>query len=184
MIISLEVDIARWCGHVCLCVCLAVDSTLVECPVCTSKVKASLINAHLDRCLNDPGQSISPPTPPLSSQPLLSSRTENRAVPPKMSGMPLQYQRSKPLPRLPKIVFNIMNDRTLKKKLKEYHLSTHGSRKTLISRLEEFTLQYKAQQDTLCPKTGKGLRQPHLYVVEGRVGFYYFVADVLCPDME
>ena len=47
-----------------------------------------------------------------------------------------------------------MKDRELKKKLKEYHLPTHGQRKALIARLEEFTLQYKAQQDSLCPKAG------------------------------
>ena len=124
---------------------------LVECPVCGEKVKVLLINAHLDRCLCEPFLSVSPPpTPPL--QRVLPPSTQS--LPPKLSGVPIIYKQGKALPRLPKFVFSIMKDRELKKKLKEYHLPTHGQRKALIARLEEFTLQYKAQQDSLCPKAG------------------------------
>ncbi len=121
--------------------------------MCSKKVKALQINAHLDRCLNENFLSTSPPpTPPLLRPP----PTPSQAPPPAMSGAPLKYKHSgKPLPRLPKLVLNIMKDKELKKKLKEYSLPTHGQRKALIARLEEFTLQYKAQQDSLCPKTSE-----------------------------
>ena len=127
----------------CCCCCCCV---VVECPVCGAAVKRSLINSHLDRCLADPF-----PSNPLNSDPLTSTPPSSKGV-----GIGVQYKHGRSLPRLPKIVFSIMTDRELKKKLKEYGLPTQGQRKTLMARLQEFTLQYKAQQDSLHPKTGKG----------------------------
>ena len=128
--------------------------TVVVCPVCGKHTKANLINAHLDRCLSDPF----PTLPLLSNPPPLPSTPPPSRVPPQIvCDGGIIYKRGSSLPRLPKIVLSIMKDRELRKKLKEYHLPTHGQRAALIARLEEFTLQYKAQQDSLCPKSGKGL---------------------------
>lgn len=121
-----------------LCICMY---KVVDCPVCGLRTKVTLINGHLDRCLSDPFPSTPPPS----------------LGPPKIAGAGVVYKRGNSLPRLPKVVFSIMKDKELKKKLREYHLPTCGQRKALIARLEEFTLQYKAQQDSLCPKSGNKL---------------------------
>jgi hypothetical protein len=98
-------------------------------------MKNQLINSHLDLCLNS--SIVSAPTP--------------------STGGPLQgvtYNRKGALPRLPKMVFSIMTEKQLRKQLKEYCLATQGPRNALIARLKEFTLQYKAQRDSLNPKSG------------------------------
>ena len=57
--------------------------------------------------------------------------------------------------RLPKLVFSIMNDKQLRKLLKEYHLPTQGKRDVLLKRIKEFTLLYNAECDALNPRTSK-----------------------------
>lgn len=56
---------------------------------------------------------------------------------------------------MPKVVYNLLSDRDLKKKLKEHGLSSHGSRQQLIKRHQEFVHVYNAQCDSLNPKSGK-----------------------------
>ena len=123
---------------------------VVECPVCGMKVLNSHINSHLDLCLSG----FLPPTTATTSTPSHPSPLQQDTPP--IRGV--TYQRKGSLPLLPKIVFSIMSDKQLRKKLKEYHLPAQGSRNTLIGRLKEFTLHYKAQRDSLTPKTGKGTK--------------------------
>lgn len=54
---------------------------------------------------------------------------------------------------MPKVVYNLLSDRDLKKKLKEHGLSSHGSRQQLIKRHQEFVHVYNAQCDSLNPKS-------------------------------
>lgn len=120
----------------------ALLSPAVECPVCSMQMKSHLINSHLDLCLNSSFLSSPDTTPPPSGE---------------RPGRVLQgftYERKGTLRRLPKIVFSIMTDKQLRRKLKEYSLSPHGSRNDVIARLKEFTLQYRAQCDSLNPKSG------------------------------
>lgn len=56
---------------------------------------------------------------------------------------------------MPKVVYNLLSDRDLKKKLKEHGLSSRGSRQQLIKRHQEFVHMYNAQCDSLNPKSGK-----------------------------
>lgn len=56
---------------------------------------------------------------------------------------------------LAKVVYNMLSDRDLKKKLKEHGLSTHGTRQQLVRRHQEFVHMYNAQCDALTPKSGK-----------------------------
>ncbi|PIK45574.1 putative E3 ubiquitin-protein ligase RAD18 isoform X4 [Apostichopus japonicus] len=58
---------------------------------------------------------------------------------------PTRKEKRKPLPKL---VYNIMSDKQLRKKLKEYKLATQGTRKELIRRMQEFTVLYNAQCDS------------------------------------
>lgn len=54
-----------------------------------------------------------------------------------------------------KVVYNLLSDRDLRKKLKEHGLSTSGTRQQLIKRHQEFVHMYNAQCDSLNPKSGK-----------------------------
>ncbi|NXG25503.1 RAD18 ligase, partial [Grallaria varia] len=95
----------------------------VECPVCEVAIPEQYINKHLDSCL---------------------IREEKK-----------DSLRSSSLKRKPmsKVVYNLLSDRELKKKLKEHGLSTFGTRQQLIKRHQEFVHMYNAQCDSLSPKS-------------------------------
>ena len=54
-----------------------------------------------------------------------------------------------------KLVYNLLSIPELKKRLKECHLSTQGSRDQLIKRHQHFVQIYNAECDSLNPKLGK-----------------------------
>ncbi|KAM5231642.1 E3 ubiquitin-protein ligase RAD18 isoform 5-T5 [Hipposideros larvatus] len=60
---------------------------------------------------------------------------------------------------LPKTVYNLLSDRDLKKKLKQYGLSTQGNKQQLIKRHQEFVHMYNAQCDALHPKSAAEIVQ-------------------------
>ncbi|XP_027558421.1 E3 ubiquitin-protein ligase RAD18 isoform X2 [Neopelma chrysocephalum] len=95
----------------------------VECPVCEVAIPEQYINKHLDSCLTREEKKDS-----------LRSSTHKR----------------KPMP---KVVYNLLSDRDLKRKLKEHGLSTSGTRQQLIKRHQEFVHMYNAQCDSLSPKS-------------------------------
>uniref|UniRef100_A0A8B9UV76 RING-type E3 ubiquitin transferase n=1 Tax=Anas zonorhyncha TaxID=75864 RepID=A0A8B9UV76_9AVES len=95
----------------------------VECPVCGVAIPDENINKHLDSCL---------------------TREE------KKDRLRSSTQKRKPMP---KVVYNLLSDRELKKKLKEHGLSAHGTRQQLIKRHQEFVHMYNAQCDSLNPKS-------------------------------
>ncbi|XP_021265282.1 E3 ubiquitin-protein ligase RAD18 isoform X2 [Numida meleagris] len=95
----------------------------VECPVCGVAIPEEYINKHLDSCL---------------------SREEKKDC------LRSSSHKRKPMP---KVVYNLLSDRDLKKKLKEHGLSSRGSRQQLIKRHQEFVHMYNAQCDSLNPKS-------------------------------
>ncbi|NXP29537.1 RAD18 ligase, partial [Scytalopus superciliaris] len=95
----------------------------VECPVCEVAVPEQYINRHLDSCL---------------------TREE------KKDSLRSSAHKRKPMS---KVVYNLLSDRDLKKKLKEHGLSTFGTRQQLIKRHQEFVHMYNAQCDSLNPKS-------------------------------
>ncbi|XP_006889011.1 PREDICTED: E3 ubiquitin-protein ligase RAD18 [Elephantulus edwardii] len=97
--------------------------TKVDCPVCGVSVSENHINRHLDSCL---------------------SREE------KKESLRSSGHKRKPLP---KIVYNLLSDRDLKKRLKQHGLSVQGNRQQLIKRHQEFVHMYNAQCDSLHPKS-------------------------------
>ncbi|XP_002730542.1 E3 ubiquitin-protein ligase RAD18-like [Saccoglossus kowalevskii] len=98
-----------------------------NCPVCGVTLLEKNINAHLDLCLNSD---------------------------PKKSALRSSAPKRK---TLPKLVYNLMSDKDLKKKLKEYNLSVQGSRQVLIKRIQEFTLLYNSQCDSENPKSAAAI---------------------------
>ncbi|XP_022103913.1 E3 ubiquitin-protein ligase RAD18-like isoform X2 [Acanthaster planci] len=57
--------------------------------------------------------------------------------------------------RIPAMVWKLVPDKDLKKKMREYNLSTKGKRHEVIKRLEEFILMYNAQCDAVNPKSAE-----------------------------
>ncbi|XP_056380965.1 E3 ubiquitin-protein ligase RAD18 isoform X3 [Hyla sarda] len=95
----------------------------VECPVCGVGILEQYINNHLDGCL---------------------TRDE------KKESLRSSVQKRKPVA---KVVYNLLSERDLRKRLKEVGLSTHGSKKQMIRRHQEFVHMYNAQCDSLHPKS-------------------------------
>ncbi|XP_054136780.1 E3 ubiquitin-protein ligase RAD18 isoform X2 [Melozone crissalis] len=95
----------------------------VECPVCEVAILEQYINKHLDSCLTRGEKKDS-----------LRSSDHKRKL-------------------MSKVVYNLLSDRDLRKKLKEHGLSTSGSRQQLIKRHQEFVHMYNAQCDSLNPKS-------------------------------
>uniref|UniRef100_A0A8C6I986 E3 ubiquitin-protein ligase RAD18 n=1 Tax=Mus spicilegus TaxID=10103 RepID=A0A8C6I986_MUSSI len=103
--------------------------TKVSCPVCGVSIPENHINKHLDSCL---------------------SREE------KKESLRSSAHKRKPLP---KTVYNLLSDRDLKKKLKQYGLSVQGNKQQLIKRHQEFVHMYNAQCDALHPKSAAEIVQ-------------------------
>uniref|UniRef100_A0AC11DL03 RAD18 E3 ubiquitin protein ligase n=1 Tax=Ovis aries TaxID=9940 RepID=A0AC11DL03_SHEEP len=118
------------------------QATKVDCPVCGVKIPENHINKHLDSCL---------------------SREE------KKESLRSSVHKRKPLP---KIVYNLLSDRDLKKKLKQLGLSVQGNKQQLIKRHQEFVHMYNAQCDALHPKSGKKHQDEfHLLVDQAKKGY-------------
>ncbi|XP_054640314.1 E3 ubiquitin-protein ligase RAD18 isoform X3 [Dunckerocampus dactyliophorus] len=100
----------------------------VKCPVCSVGVSQQFINKHLDMCLTSGEKKES----------LRSSFGKSRRP-------------------MGKLVYNLMSVLELKRRLKECHLSVHGSRDQLIKRHKEFVHVYNAQCDSLNPKSAKDI---------------------------
>ncbi|KYN05661.1 E3 ubiquitin-protein ligase RAD18, partial [Cyphomyrmex costatus] len=95
---------------------------IVNCPVCKVEVPQSNINRHLDDCL----------------------RRENTKDQPKKSEL-----KRKPLPKL---VYSLMKDNVIRKRLKELGLSSQGDKKALQNRLQRYTILYNAECDKMFPR--------------------------------
>ncbi|XP_070594385.1 E3 ubiquitin-protein ligase RAD18 isoform X2 [Erythrolamprus reginae] len=97
--------------------------TKVECPVCGVPVQELHINNHLDSCLARDEKKDS-----------LRSSGQKRKL-------------------LPKLVYSLLSDRDLRKRLKEHGLSTQGTKQQLIKRHQEFVHMYNSECDSLNPKS-------------------------------
>ncbi|XP_075687972.1 E3 ubiquitin-protein ligase RAD18 isoform X2 [Rhinoderma darwinii] len=95
----------------------------VECPVCGVGILEQYVNNHLDSCL---------------------TRDE------KKESLRSSVQKRKPMA---KVVYNLLSERDLRKRLKEIGLSTQGSKQLMIRRHQEFVHMYNAQCDSLSPKS-------------------------------
>eukprot|EP00058_Branchiostoma_floridae_P017334 XP_002602822.1 hypothetical protein BRAFLDRAFT_132140 [Branchiostoma floridae] len=94
-----------------------------DCPVCGVSIPERHINTHLDVCL---------------------TREE------KKESLRSSAPKRKPMAKL---VYNLMSDKDLRKRLKEKGLSTQGDRQALIARHHEFVLRYNSQCDSAEPKS-------------------------------
>ncbi|XP_061641572.1 E3 ubiquitin-protein ligase RAD18 isoform X6 [Phyllopteryx taeniolatus] len=98
----------------------------VECPVCSIRVSQPFINKHLDMCL------------------ISGEKKES-----------LRSSLGKARRPMGKLVYNLLSQTQLKRRLKECHLSVKGNRDQLIKRHKEFVHMYNAQCDSLNPKSAE-----------------------------
>ncbi|CAJ1050993.1 E3 ubiquitin-protein ligase RAD18 [Xyrichtys novacula] len=102
----------------------------VECPVCSVGVLQQFINKHLDTCLTRGEKKDS----------LRSCSSTGKARRP-----------------MGKVVYNLLSMQELKRRMKECHLSTQGTREQMIKRHREFVQTYNAQCDSLNPKSAEDI---------------------------
>ncbi|XP_018410718.1 PREDICTED: E3 ubiquitin-protein ligase RAD18 [Nanorana parkeri] len=98
-------------------------SIKLECPVCGVGIPEQYINKHLDSCLTRDDKKES----------LRSAGQKRRPI--------------------TKVVYNLLSERDLRKRMKEVGLSTQGTKQHLIRRHQEFVHMYNAQCDSLNPKS-------------------------------
>ncbi|KAG5838301.1 hypothetical protein ANANG_G00222320 [Anguilla anguilla] len=99
----------------------------VECPVCFVGISQQFINKHLDGCLR---------------------RNE------KEESLRSSLGKRKPLA---KVVYSLLSLQELKRRLKDFQLSTQGPRDQLERRHQEFVHMYNAQCDSLNPKSAQDI---------------------------
>ncbi|XP_029682029.1 E3 ubiquitin-protein ligase RAD18 isoform X1 [Takifugu rubripes] len=100
----------------------------VECPVCSVSVPQHFINKHLDTCL---------------------TRGEKKES--------LRSSLGKSKRPMAKLVYNLLSMSELKRRLKECHLSSQGSRDQLVKRHQTFVHIYNAECDSLNPKSAEDI---------------------------
>ncbi|KAL7891505.1 hypothetical protein AOLI_G00009810 [Acnodon oligacanthus] len=119
------------------------DVRLLECPVCGVGVSQQHINKHLDTCLMRGEKKEG-----LRRSDQLGSSSSAIVVPNCSSG------KRKPMA---KVVYTLLTMAELKRRLRECHLPTQGSRDQLIRRHQEFTHIYNAQCDALNPRSSEDI---------------------------
>ncbi|KAJ5083548.1 Zinc finger RING-type [Penicillium angulare] len=110
---------------------------MVECPICQRKVKAELVNSHVDRCLT--GQESPQKTPQKSTAFGIMQRPQNSP--------------SNQIGRLPTLNYDLMRDPQLRKKFKELGIPGDGPRDLLKRRHTEWINLWNANCDSESPKT-------------------------------
>ena len=121
------------------------DDGLVACPSCSRRMKESLVNSHLDRCLAGEASS---PTPPADN------KTSTQSLhPPHVVAGTIAYTQTKPSTahRLATLNYSLLSDSALRKKLKELGLPNHGSKELMRKRHLEWLNLWNANCDSLNP---------------------------------
>ena len=131
-----------------------------SCPVCNAQVEAKRMNTHLDLCLNgleDPELSKSttkktpqmPLTSPKPASPSPQKTFSFTQPPPKSCAISRPQTLVKRVEMKPaqKLVYHLLKDGELKRKLREAGLPTDGDKKALIARHQRFCVIWNSQID-------------------------------------
>lgn len=121
------------------------DDGLVACPSCSRRMKESLVNSHLDKCL---AGEVPSPTPPADNK--TSAQSPH---PPHVVAGTIAYTQTKPSTshRLATLNYSLLGDSALRKKLKELGLPNHGSKELMRKRHLEWLNLWNANCDSLNP---------------------------------
>ncbi|XP_046840165.1 E3 ubiquitin-protein ligase RAD18-like [Xenia sp. Carnegie-2017] len=125
------------------------EEDLISCPVCELKMPQSRINLHLDSCLGNKHQNEAK-TLACSSKKSEDKETHGKsAVFGANSLIPLVKGR-KPMNKL---VYKLLSNTELKRKMKEHGLSIKEDRQTLVKRHQQFTIMYNSECGKEKPKS-------------------------------
>lgn len=119
---------------------------LVACPCCHRRMKETAINAHLDRCIQGLPTSPSPPLLQPVSNGNVSTTTLSYA---QRTKSPINAAQKD---RLPTINYSLYTETSLRKKLKELGIPSHGSKELMRRRHIEWMNLWNANCDSLQPK--------------------------------
>ncbi|KAH0847568.1 Postreplication repair E3 ubiquitin-protein ligase rad18 [Fonsecaea pedrosoi] len=126
---------------------------LVQCPCCHRRMKETIINSHLDKCIQgdshtpvDDGGSASSPAPPPNSR---------IATPGTIAYT--QRKPSKQQERLPFINYSLLADNALRRKLRDLGIPDHGSKDLMRRRHTEWVNLWNANCDSSNPVTKREL---------------------------
>lgn len=119
---------------------------LVACPCCHRRMKEASINAHLDRCIQGLPTSPSPPVLQPVSNGVAANATLSYA---QRTKSPLTAAQKE---RLPTINYSLYTETSLRKKLKELGIPSHGSKELMRRRHTEWMNLWNANCDSLQPK--------------------------------
>ncbi|KIX08751.1 DNA repair protein rad18 [Rhinocladiella mackenziei CBS 650.93] len=124
---------------------------LVECPCCRRRMKETLINSHLDKCIvgesHTPQDDSPSPAPP------------NRQIAPPGTIAYAQKPRAKQSERLPFINYSLLNETALRKKLRDLGIPNHGPKDLMRRRHTEWVNLWNANCDSTNPVTKRHLLQ-------------------------
>ncbi|KAI5306882.1 E3 ubiquitin-protein ligase rad18 [Ascosphaera pollenicola] len=124
---------------------------LVPCPICTRRMKPTLVFSHLDRC----------PGPPPQGQNHLAA-SQQFAQSPRRSPFAFNSNSGSSPPslkRLPALNYTLMNDRELRRKMSALGISSTGPRPLLQRRHTEWINLWNANCDSRNPKSKRELLQ-------------------------
>ncbi|KAE9395817.1 hypothetical protein BT96DRAFT_1042907 [Gymnopus androsaceus JB14] len=115
---------------------------LVDCPVCSKRVKYKIINEHMDEgCTSEPEPDFSSKA---QWENLLGSKSLLGKKKKKGKERALSEEKDDPLP---KKSYDTLRDKAIKALLQEHDLSTTGSRQMLIARHQRWVSIYNANLD-------------------------------------
>ncbi|KAI9468473.1 MAG: hypothetical protein EXX96DRAFT_106785 [Benjaminiella poitrasii] len=119
-------------------------SSMVQCPVCLQHMKYSVLDLHIEKCLQ--GDSRIPSEPVQRAN---SSSSSNNSLMMQMSNSHKSRQKQVDLGKKPvKQVYTMMNDKELRECLRSLNLPDHGDRQTKIWRHKEYVNLYNANVDS------------------------------------
>ncbi|KAJ4505125.1 E3 ubiquitin-protein ligase rad18 [Exophiala dermatitidis] len=133
---------------------------LVACPCCHRRMKETLINSHLDKCI------LGESTTPVDGVGGTTTRTSSPApgpapIPPQIAAPgTIAYTQKKPakqIERLPFINYSLLTDNALRKKLRDLGIPTHGSRELMRRRHTEWVNLWNANCDSTNPVSKRQL---------------------------
>ncbi|KAI1332398.1 DNA repair protein rad18 [Xylariaceae sp. FL0255] len=132
------------------------DDGLVACPICWRRMKAILVDKHLDTsCSGEPQPEPVQHAKPLRN--LTNAFTSSSALPTSTTST---KKKTTPAPdRLPALNYSMLKDAGLRKELVELGLTTTGNRNMLERRHREWVMIWNANCDSQRPRTVAELRQ-------------------------
>ncbi|KAF8191431.1 hypothetical protein K438DRAFT_1830497 [Mycena galopus ATCC 62051] len=116
---------------------------MVECPVCTRRMKYKELNRHMDN--NCATVSSHKPLSKMSTPNSEKAKNAWSFMRPKSKGK--EKEKSSDEDRLPKVSYDTLKDRQLKEKLTDLGLSTVGDRAAWIARHKQWTMLWNANLD-------------------------------------